>query len=74
MKTFKIFLNSVVFGFYTLIYFNWLELGVGWAAAVADDSSELEFFKQNNRISSDDRNYWIGGLAYDTLAESKIFT
>ena len=51
---------------------NSLELGGGWAAAIADDPAELQFFQENNRISSDDRNYWIGGLAYDTLPESKI--
>ena len=60
MPNFQIFLNL-----------NLLELGDGWAAAVADDAEELEFFQENNRISSDDRNYWIGGLAYDTLPESK---
>ena len=50
---------------------NFLELGDGWAAANADDPEELEFYKENNRISSNDRNYWIGGLAYDTLPEGK---
>ena len=57
--------------FQMFLNLNFLELGAGWAAAVADDLEELELFKENNRISSDDRDYWIGGLAYDTLPESK---
>ena len=59
-----------IFCFKAYPYMNSLELGVGWAAAVADDPAELEFFQKNNRISSDDRDYyWIGGLTYDTLDE-----
>ena len=44
-----------------------LELGVGWAPAIADDSTELDLFQENNRISTDRRSYWIGGLGYETL-------
>ena len=44
-----------------------LELGTGWAPAVADDVVELEFIQEQEQISSDDRSYWIGGLGYETL-------
>ena len=44
-----------------------LELGTGWAPAVAEDVVELEFIKEQERLSSDDRTYWIGGLGYETL-------
>ena len=44
-----------------------LELGDGWAPAVADDTTELEFFQTNNRVSTDGRPFWIGGLAYEPL-------
>ena len=42
-----------------------LELGDGWAPAVADDPTE--FFQTNNRVSTDGRPFWIGGLAYQPL-------
>ena len=44
-----------------------LELGTGWAPAVAEDVVELEFIKEKERLSSDDRTYWIGGLGYERL-------
>ena len=51
------------------LYLNSLDLGGGWAAAIADDPAELQFFLENNRISSDDNNYWIGGLAYNNTLD-----
>ena len=44
-----------------------VELGPGWAPAVVDDVVELEFIQEQERLSSDDRTYWIGGLGYETL-------
>ena len=44
-----------------------LELGDGWAPAVADDPTELEFFQTNNRVSTEGWPFWIGGLAYQPL-------
>ena len=44
-----------------------LELGIGWAPAVADDATELTFIQDTERSSTDDQSYWIGGLAYETL-------
>ena len=55
------------------------ELGSGWIPAVADDAEELKFIQEQERISTDDRDYWIGGLAYETLesrgySEGKLIT
>ena len=44
-----------------------LELGAGWAPAVADDPTELQFFFEKNKVSTDGQNFWIGGLAYQPL-------
>ena len=49
------------------------ELGSGWAPAVADTYTELKFIQQQERLSSNDQSYWIGGLAYQTL-ESQGFS
>ena len=62
---FHIFIQILCFKIF--FYFNTLDLGVGWAAAVADDPTELQFYQENNRISTDHRSYWIGGLGYETL-------
>ena len=43
------------------------ELGTGWTPAIANDTEELEFIQDKERISADDNSYWIGGLAYKTL-------
>ena len=52
-----------------VLYLNskYLELGSGWVPAVVNDTVELDFIQQQERRSRDDRSYWIGGLAYDTL-------
>ena len=44
-----------------------LELGIGWAPAVAGDATGLTFIQDTERSSTDDQSYWIGGLAYETL-------
>ena len=44
-----------------------VELGPRWAPAVADDQAELDLILKQSRISTDDRNFWIGGLAYNPL-------
>ena len=50
-----------------------LELGTGWAPAVADDAAELKLMQEQERISTDDRTYWIGGLAYDQVQNESNF-
>ena len=50
-----------------------LELGTGWAPAVADDAAELKLIQEQERISTDDRDYWIGGLAYDPVQDEGEF-
>ena len=50
-----------------------LELGTGWAPAVADDAAELKLIQEKERISTDDRDYWIGGLAYDKVQNEGKF-
>ena len=47
-----------------LVIWNLLELGDGWAPAVADDPTELQFFFEKNKVSTGGQNFWIGGLAY----------
>ena len=37
------------------------------APAIANDAAELQFIQDQERLSSDDRTYWIGGLAYQTV-------
>ena len=43
------------------------------APAVIDDSEEFDFIQHQERRSTDDRSYWIGDMAYDTL-ESKEYS
>ena len=50
-----------------------IELGSGWAPAVIDDSEEFDFIQHQERMSTDDRSYWIGDMTYDTL-ESKGYS
>ena len=50
-----------------------LELGNGWAPAVADDAAELNLIQEKERLSTDDRDYWIGGLAYDPVQNEGKF-
>ena len=52
--------------------FALLELGAGWAPAVADDIDELEDIQAHEILSTDDRDYWIGGLAYNNTLEGKM--
>ena len=49
-----------------------LELGPGWAPAIADDIEELHSIQAHEALSTDDRDYWIGGLAYNETLEGKI--
>ena len=51
-----------------------LELGPGWTPAIADDPAELDLFYRQKKISTDDRHYWIGGLAYKTLQGKVTYT
>ena len=44
-----------------------LDLGTGWDPVIVDDTAELEFIKSQERLSTDNRNYWLGGLAYQTV-------
>ena len=44
-----------------------VELGPGWAPAIADDQAELDLILKQSRISTDDRHFWIGGLAFNPL-------
>ena len=49
-----------------------LELGAGWAPAIADNVDELEDIQAHEAFSTDFREYWIGGLAYNDTLEGKI--
>ena len=44
-----------------------LELGTGWAPTSVDDAAEFDFIQEKERISPDDRSYWIGRWFSDTL-------
>ena len=43
------------------------ELGVGWSPAFAADTIEREFIKEQQRISADQKSFWIGGLGEESL-------
>ena len=58
---------------YHLVLLLLLELGTGWAPAVADDDAELKLIQEQERVSTDDRDYWIGGLAYDQVQNEGNF-
>ena len=36
-------------------------------------AAELNLIQEQERISTDDRDYWIGGLAYDPVQNEGIF-
>ena len=40
---------------------------MGWTPAIVNDTQELEFIQDQERILADDNSYWIGGVAYKTL-------
>ena len=44
-----------------------IELGVGWGPAFAGDTIELEFIKEQQQISADNRSFWIGGLGEESI-------
>ena len=71
----KLISNSEDISF-SILHISWLlllELGTGWAPAVADDAAELKLIQEQERISTDDRDYWIGGLAYDKVQNEGKF-
>ena len=58
-----------------LILFVLTELGVGWAPAFATDETELQFIKEKQRLSSDNRSFWFGGgLVNLSLQSTGILT
>ena len=37
------------------------ELGIGWGPVYAADDAELQFIKDKQMLSSDNRSFWFGG-------------
>ena len=50
------------------------ELGVGCAPAFAADDAELEFIKDKQRLSSDNRNFWFGGGSVNLSLQSQGYS
>ena len=52
----------------------WFEdLGDGWAPAAVETQTEFVSLHEQDRLLSDARSYWIGEIAYQTLASPGYF-
>ena len=44
-----------------------LELGDGWGPEFVGDNEELELFNRIHTLLNDDRSFWIGGMAHESI-------